>query len=618
MAPKPPYELGDAIKRGWHARPYDPYERRLELHTEGAIVDPVHRRLRVYTQDPGTPSMDVPEAEVIVPYEPLAPGPEGCVVRVVDINETTKERYVPLDLDSLGARYPTGLAPTTTDPRFAQQMAYAVSMATYERFRQALGRAPDFAFGPPPGAPSDKVVEGSLKLDIYPHARKEDNAYYEVETGSLRFGYTFATKKARGLNQPGAVIFTSLSHDVIVHEMTHALLDGLRTKFMLPTNPDVDAFHEAFSDLVAVFQRFQFRDLVKRGIEESTPGELTSRVLTDIARQWGQATGDGVNPLRTALLAAGGPDDEVPAEHRYDRGKEAHDLGAVLEAAVFDAFRWVFSRKTARLRALVPAGDRPRAELVELLADSATKLAGQFLNVIIRAVDYCPPVDVTFGEYLRAMITADFDLVPEDPWGYREALVRAFRRYGIVVEQVADLTEDALLWRYPERRLPSIPALAFTALAHRREPGQAANNQELRRRAEALGDFVAQHLEAFGLTRPGKREGGLIETPVVESIRTLRRIGPDGTLNFDLVAEVLQRRRPAGKKRWFYGGSTIILDSSGTVRYAVNKSVMSETRERRANIFLDGAPAVYRSLLSEDRPSATRLMKRLHERLTRT
>ena len=32
----------------------------------------------------------------------------------------------------------------------------------------------------------------------------------------------------------------------------------------------------------------------------------------------------------------------------------------------------------------------------------------------IRALDYCPPVDITFGEYLRALITADFDLVPDD------------------------------------------------------------------------------------------------------------------------------------------------------------------------------------------------------------
>ena len=33
----------------------------------------------------------------------------------------------------------------------------------------------------------------------------------------------------------------------------------------------------------------------------------------------------------------------------------------------------------------------------------------------IRALDYCPAVDITFGEYLRALITADLDAVPNDP-----------------------------------------------------------------------------------------------------------------------------------------------------------------------------------------------------------
>ena len=48
----------------------------------------------------------------------------------------------------------------------------------------------------------------------------------------------------------------------------------------------------------------------------------------------------------------------------------------------------------------------------------------------IRALDYCPAVDITFGEYLRALITADIDLVPEDPLGYRVAFMEAFQKQG--------------------------------------------------------------------------------------------------------------------------------------------------------------------------------------------
>ena len=603
---------GDGITRLSHARPYDPYERRLEYHAAGRLVRPVHRKLAVYTQDPSTPRMDVALGEVSIPFEPLGPGPEGCVVRVVDVNETTGERYVPLDLDSVVVPYPTGLRPSTADPKFAQQMVYAVAMSTYERFRLALGRVPDFSFtGAPEHANSEEPL---LKIDIYPHAMEADNAYYDADRGALLFGYTFAGKQARGLDQEGTIIFTCLSHDVIVHEMTHALLDGQRARFMLPTNRDVGAFHEAFSDMVALFQRFQYRDLVKRGIEDSAPGDLSSRLLTDIARQWGRATGDGVNALRTAMLAAGGPDDEVEPRYRYASNSEPHDLGGVLEAAVFDAFRWVFKQKTATLRSLATPGASMRPELVELLTDSATKLAGQFLNIIIRAVDYCPPVDITFGEYLRAIVTADFDLVPEDPWGYREAFVRAFRRYGIAVDQVSDLSEDSLLWCPPDPQLPAVERLAFASIVHGREPGQIADRTELMARADALGAFVIEHLDALGLRRPKRSGGDVVEAPVIESIRTLRRMGPDGTLNFDLVAEVLQRHRPGSRRRWYYGGSTLILDSSGSIRYAISKGVGSKRRQARTDEFLAAAPRQYRQLLADDRPSATGFMRHLHAR----
>ncbi len=43
------------------------------------------------------------------------------------------------------------------------------------------------------------------------------------------------------------------------------------------------------------------------------------------------------------------------------------------------------------------------------------------------------------------MITADNDLVPDDKWGYRIAIVEAFRRRGIYSRDVRTLSPDALL-----------------------------------------------------------------------------------------------------------------------------------------------------------------------------
>src|SRR5262249_43219744 len=64
-------------------------------------------------------------------------------------------------------------------------------------------------------------------------------------------------------------------------------------------------------------------------------------------------------------------------------------------------------------------------------------------------LDYCPPVDLTFGEYLRALITADMDLVPEDQLRYRVAFVEAFRRRGIYPSDLRTLSEDSLRWARP-------------------------------------------------------------------------------------------------------------------------------------------------------------------------
>jgi hypothetical protein len=601
------YTLGAAITRDAHARPFTATDR---LDDDNTDRMPATRHLSVYTQDPATPRLEMSVAPARVPFEPLRPGPEGQIVKVIDLNQTTHELYQPVDIEAISVRVPFGLTPSTMNPLFAQQMTYAVAMATYDRFRQALGRNPDFAFPPQRGGePPDP--DGTLKLHLYPHAMEENNAFYNPERGALLFGYTYASKNAGGLNQPGDVLFTSLSHDVVVHETTHALLDGMRARFMLPSNADVSAFHEAFADLVALFQRFQFKDLVKKGIEQA-PSDLSSRLLTDLARQWGEAAGDGRAALRSALVDAGALDQPVKPEYRYGKALEPHARGAVLVAAIFDAFRGIFTRKTSRLRKAAGASPTPSGELVDLLAEDACRIAGQFLNVIIRAVDYCPPVDITFGAFLRAMITADFDLVPDDPWGYREALVQAFRRYGIVVRDVADLSEPALLWQGARGlQLEPITSLAFSKIGHSSDQEAIPGRDELRSRASALGDFVTapQHLAFFGLAAPSLRDG--IEPPVIESIRTLRRIGMDSTVIFEQVGEIVQRRR-TDDDRWVYGGATVVIDSAGGIRYAILKNVMSDRRAQALRDYLDSAPPLYAKFFGDQPPPKTQLLRHLH------
>ena len=69
-------------------------------------------------------------------------------------------------------------------------------------------------------------------------------------------------------------------------------------------------------------------------------------------------------------------------------------------AAVFDAFLNIYRRRSADLIRLatggtgvLPEGEIPN-DLVNRLSQEASKTAGHVLNICIRALDYCPPVDL--------------------------------------------------------------------------------------------------------------------------------------------------------------------------------------------------------------------------------
>jgi hypothetical protein len=101
--------------------------------------------------------------------------------------------------------------------------------------------------------------------------------------------------------------------------------------------------------------------------------------------------------------------------------------GSLLVAAVFDAFVTIYKSRIADLiriatsgTGVLPAGQL-HPDLVNRLAGEASKSAQHVLNMCIRALDYCPPVDLTFGDYLRASPT-DYDLVHDDDLGYASLL----------------------------------------------------------------------------------------------------------------------------------------------------------------------------------------------------
>jgi len=575
------YEISDRVALQALTRPYSP--------VPGA---PLTRPLRIFTLDPSVSRRIGGIATVGVPYEDLEPGPVGSIFEIDPGGAPPPLQAAPLDLDHPHLLLSDGLFPSPANGQFHLQQAYAVCSLTYAAFRRALGR--DIAWA---GAPA--VPGGRVRLRVRPFAFRGKNAFYDRAGNELSFGYYRAGKAPAGHTVPGGLIFAGLSHDIVVHETTHALLDGLRAQFHEPGNPDVLGFHEGFADLVALFLHFTHTDVLERAIRDSRGALAGATLLTDLAREFGLASS---SPGRSAATRSAVDVDgvqsfasDVPAPGRrgpkaYRPGMEEHALGSLLVSAVFEAFTTVFRRKSERLLRI--AGLAPESvgqaelgdALVRALAETASLLAEQFLNICIRAIDYCPPVDMGMGEYLRALVTADADVVPDDKWGYREALMRSFRRRLLFPDHVLFMTEDAVKWRGLDCTV-EIPDLAFERLRFDGEPGRAAGVAELERQARALGRFVTapETASVFHLFAGGHGLKGVeyVSPPRIESIRCARRVSPDGPILFDLVAEVLQSgtvRR--GQTLFdFSGGSTIVIDPFGRVRYVIYKKLDSVDRQ---------------------------------------
>jgi len=72
----------------------------------------------------------------------------------------------------------------------------------------------------------------------------------------------------------------------------------------------------------------------------------------------------------------------------------------------------------------------------------------------IRALDYLPPIDVRFGEFLRAIIRRHRP-VPDDPHNYRIASRKPSRGRGILVEDCLSMSPENLLWKLQKQMFGS-------------------------------------------------------------------------------------------------------------------------------------------------------------------
>ncbi len=339
------------------------------MRTKNGVNKPALRKLRAYAFDPSL-SLQLDNAVINnitykVPWEEIRPGPVGEYLEIIDRDPSSDCTYIPVNLDDRFILAQDGLNPSESNPQFHQQMVYAVAMTTIKNFEKALGRKITWSSLLKKGNNNTDFVE---RLRIYPHALREPNAYYSPEKKAVLFGYFSANPDSPSSMLPGATVYTCLSHDIIAHEVTHALLDGLHRRYIEATHEDSLAFHEAFADIVALFQHFTFPEVLKSQIAK-TRGDLSSEnLLGQLAQEFGKAIGH-YGSLRDALGAyndeKGKWEPHKPRPDEYKTIYEPHARGGILVATIFDMFTRIYKKRVADLCRLATGGSGvlPEGEL---------------------------------------------------------------------------------------------------------------------------------------------------------------------------------------------------------------------------------------------------------------
>lgn len=531
---------------------------------EPADLPRTHVTLRVIAQDPSVVGDDehILTARVKVPWSRMEEGPRGARFHVVDYDAGSGTYVKHPGIANEDAYAEASDELLRTDPAFHAQNVYATAARTLATFESALGRRLSWGFG-------------GHHLHLVPHAFAEANAYYSWEDRALLFGYVPA------VDDDDEPVYTCLSHDVVVHETAHAVLDGLRRRFLEPSLPDQAAFHEGFADIVALLSVFSMRPVVEQALgrpgedgriprERVEPEKLKQGVLTGVAEQVGAVLTQGRGPLRQSAMTP--PPEKWATLPQF---AEPHRRGEVLVAIVLDVLVDIW---WTRLQALFstpgngasPTVDRARA------AEEGAKAAGQLLTMLIRGLDYLPPVEFEFSDLLDAVLLADMEVVPDDDLGYRRMLVERFAQAGIrrPRDRVTDVLDAELA--------PHYLGINYAGLRSDRDEVFRFLWQNARRLEVSTRFYTA-----------------------VESVLPTQRVGPDGLIVPESVATYIQMadmtagelqsicelRLPQGLDPatpvQLFGGGTLVFDQFGRLKLHISKRLDDWRRQLRRLEYLD-------------------------------
>jgi hypothetical protein len=418
-------------------------------------------KIPVFIQDPlvaiEKPLLGIQEIEVRL-EKGFDSGPTSSRVVVVDFNADTQRLQDPVEwieengwfrsplkewlpdaprdltdvkrLERYQAEYEAFITSAVKNPFFHQVNAWAVVQRVLEFYEhpQALGRPVPWGF------------DGN-RLIVVPHAGYGENAFYDRATKSLQFFY---------FGDPENPGYTCLSHDIIAHETGHAVLDGIRPLYIENPSVQTAAFHEFIGDLTAILLSLHNRD-IRHFIANLTDAKLEkAKELAQIAEQFGKEVEDR-EYLRTAHNTLTLKDPKVKDS------MSAHNVSQVLTGAMFDILIGIANK---HMEKNLVGTDTQETVGASLQADSETEApkgeesspnspkttqpprkvspkqalwwsAERFRRVALQPLDLCPPCDIQFIDYAKAVIRNDVLSNPVDPEGYRSVMLDAFHKRGL-------------------------------------------------------------------------------------------------------------------------------------------------------------------------------------------
>jgi hypothetical protein len=377
-------------------------------------------RIPVFIQDPlvaqGNPKLGVQEIEIRLEAG-LGDGPTSARIAVVDYDGDHQSLLQPVQYDAASgwfrtpenewlpdvpeppkklkdkdkqaieeARYKEAWKQFINNPYFHQVNVWAVVQRVLEFYEgsRALGRPVPWGF------------DGN-RLLVVPHAGYGQNAYYDQSTKSLQFYY---------YGDEAEPCYTCLSHDIIAHETGHAVLDGIRPLYNENPSLETAVFHEFIGDLTAILLALDNKDIRDQlHVEELDEDNF----LSSIAEEFGREV-ENRPYLRSALnkLTMKDPEDED------EDNPSAHKISQVLTGAMFDILVGIAQKL------LEAPGKENTAK--EALWQATEK----FRRVALQPLDLCPPCDIQFIDYARAVIRNDILTNPVDTEGYRQIMLQVF------------------------------------------------------------------------------------------------------------------------------------------------------------------------------------------------